>query len=142
MARPDVSPLRLRAQDADDMQIVGATLQDAVLKVGDIRFDAKSRELTALFNRYRWESGRRERVRSALQLGSVTEVKARKIRTAAKDAVLVLLAVGFEPTDAPSGALTFRFAGGGELRVGVECIEGVLADVSTPWPTPRTPRHD
>ena len=47
--------LSLKAEDADDLQIVSATLQDAIVRVKDIHYDAKARIFTAVFNRYRWE---------------------------------------------------------------------------------------
>ena len=59
----------------------------------------------------------------------------------AKDAVLELLAVSFEPGEAPGGVLAFAFAGGGDLKVVVECVDAVLADLSEPWSTPRAPGH-
>lgn len=139
----ETEPLRLLAQDVDDLAVVSAALQDAVAKIGDIVFEARSRRLTVAFNRFRWErDGRaRERVRSGLQLGGVLGVQSRRLRRGAKDAVVELLAVTFEPGEAPGGAVVFTFAGGGDLRVEVECLEAVLADVSTPWPTPRAPTH-
>lgn len=141
MATP--APLRLLAQDAEDLSVISAALQDAVAKIGDIAFEAKARRLTVAFNRYRWERDERthERVRTGLQLAGVLGVQSRKLRRDAKNAVVELLSLGFEPGEAPGGAVIFTFAGGGDLRVEVECIEAVLADVSTPWPTPRTPRH-
>jgi DNA-binding protein YbaB len=135
------APLRLLAQDADDLEIISAAMQDAVAKVGDITYEAKARLLTIAFNRYCWESGGSERVRSALQLGGVLKVQARKIRRGARDAVLEVLAVRFDPGDAPGGLITVSCAGGGDLRASVECIDAVLADVSEPWPTPRAPAH-
>ena len=136
------SSLRLLALDADDLGVISAALQDAVIKVGDIAFEAKSRRLTIALNRYRWEAGGGERVRAALQLGYVLEVQARRIRRAPKDAVLELLALTFEPGESPGGAVALTFAGGGDLRAIVECIDAVLADVSPPWPTPRSPAHE
>ena len=65
------APLRLLAQDADDLAVISAAVQDAVCKVGDIAFEPKARRLTIAFNRYRWEAGGGERVRSGLQLGGV-----------------------------------------------------------------------
>jgi hypothetical protein len=135
-------PLRLLAQDADDLAVISAALQDAVAKVGDIAFEPKARRLTIAFNRFRWEAGARQRVRSALQLGGVMKVQTRKVRRERRDAVVELLALGFEPGDAPGGTLTFSFAGGGDLRAQLECIDAVLADVSQPWPTPRKPAHE
>jgi hypothetical protein len=135
------APLRLLAQDPEDLAIISAAMQDAVAKVGEISYEAKARRLTVAFNRYRWETGESERVRSGLQLGGVLMVQARKIRRGARDAILEVLAVTFEPGEAPGGTITISCAGGGDLRAVVECVDVVLADVSEPWPTPRTPTH-
>jgi hypothetical protein len=139
---PAAPPLQLLAQDQEDLAVLSAALQDAVAKVGDIVFEAKARRLTIAFNRFRWEAGSRQRVRSALQLGGVLKVQARKIRRDRRDAVIELLTIGFEAEDAPGGILTLSFAGGGDLRVAVECVDAVLADISEPWPTPRAPAHE
>ena len=136
------APLQLLAEDQDDLAVISAALQDAVAKVGDISYEAKGRRLTIAFNRFRWEAGVRQRVRSALQVGGVLRVQARKIRRDRRDAVLELLAIGFEPGAAPGGVVTMSFAGGGDLRAEVECVDAVLADVSAPWPTPRAPAHE
>ncbi|HEX6865621.1 MAG TPA: DUF2948 family protein [Caulobacteraceae bacterium] len=132
--------LRLIAQDEEDLEVISAALQDAVARVGDITVEPRA--LTIAFNRYRWEEGRRMRVRAALQLGSVEKVKTRNLRREAQDAVLDLLAMTFERGEVPGGAVVFTFAGGGDLRVEVECIDAVLADLSQPWPTPRKPQHE
>jgi hypothetical protein len=139
-----VPPLRLLAQDADDLAVISAALQDAVAKIGDIRFEPGARRLTLAVNRFRWEAAGKagERVRSGLQLGGVQSVKSRNLRREAKKAVVELLALTFEPGEAPGGAVVFTFAGGGDLRAEVECVEAILADVSIPWPTPRTPAHE
>ena len=139
------SGLRLLAEDADDLQVISAALQDAVVKVGDIAFEPKARRLTVALNRFCWESAgerRGQRRRSALQLGGVMSVKARRIRREPKDAVIELLAVTFIPGEAPGGELLFSFAGDADLRVEVECVDAILADVSEPWLTPRAPRHE
>jgi hypothetical protein len=136
-------PLRLIALDAEDLKTISAALQDAVGRIGDIRYEPVGRRLTLALNRFRWEGGaaRGERVRTALQLGGVLSVKARKLRRDAPDAVLSLLDIAFEASEAPGGVVAFIFAGGGDLRCEVECIEAVLADVSAAWPARRTPEH-
>lgn len=134
-------PLRLLAQDADDLQIISAALQDAVCKVGDIHFDVAGRTLTVSFNRFCWEGSSPSRTRAALQLGFVRGVQARRVRQGQPDAVMELLAIGFEPLEAPGGWVVLSFAGGGDLRCEVECVDAVLADLSAPWPTRHTPRH-
>ena len=141
----DVAPLKLLAQDADDLAVISAALQDAVAKIGDIRWDASARTLTLACNRFRWEvggkRGKGERIRSALQLGDVTGVQARKLRRDAKGAVVELLSIAFEPGEAPGGAVLLTFAGGGDLRVSVDCLDVVMADVSDAWSTPHRPGH-
>lgn len=144
VARAAPASLRLLAHDADDLGLISAALQDAVLKLGDIHYEPAARRLTLALNRFRWEAGRgaRERVRSAVQLGDVTALKARGLRLGAKDAVVDLLAIEFEPSEAPGGALTFRFAGGGDLRAEIECLDLALADVSEPWSARGVPSHE
>jgi hypothetical protein len=140
MSRP--APLKLLAEDAEDLAVISAAMQDAVAKVGDISYEPKARLLTVAFNRYAWEAGGGARVRAALQIAGVLKVAARNIRREAPEAVLELLALSFEPGDPPGGEVTLSFAGGGDLRAVVECVDAVLADVSEPWPTPRKPAHE
>lgn len=140
----DTKPLRLLAQDVDDLGVLSAALQDAVAKIGDIRWDAQGRTLTLACNRFRWEgAGKKgERVRSALQFGDVAGVQARNLRRDAKGAVVSLMSIAFEPAEeAPAGVVTLTFSGGGDMRVSVDCLDVALADVSDPWTTPRTPGH-
>lgn len=138
-------PLRLLAQDAEDLGVLSAALQDAVAKIGDIRWDAQARTLTIACNRFRWEAAKGkqgERVRSALQFGDVSGVQARNLRRDAKGAVVSLMSVTFEPgEEAPAGVVSLIFSGGGDMRVSVDCLDVALADVSEPWSTPRTPGH-
>ena len=147
MPMPDqtaaAAPLRLLAEDAADLQVISAALQDAVAKLGDIRWEPVTRRLTVALNRFRWEGGARtaERVRSGLQLGSVLSVQARKLRRDAPRAVVELLAVEFEPGEAPGGVILLRFAGDADLRCDVECIDAVLTDLSAPWPAKSRPDH-
>lgn len=142
MPREQAPVLRLLALDPDDLNVISAALQDAITRVGDISFEARSRRLTIVFNRYRWETAKGERVRAALQFGAVRAVQARRIRRGAKQAVLEVLAVQFDSSNPPGGTISINFAGGGDLRLDVECVDAVLADLSEPWPTPREPAHE
>ena len=139
-------PLRLLAEDADDLQILAAAMQDAVVRVGDIRFDPHARTLTLAMNRFQWErqaSGAAGfRVRAALQFGGVMKVHSRNIRKGAADAVLALLTLGFAPGDPPGGVISLVFAGGGDLRLEVECVDAALSDIGTPWLARQAPAHD
>ncbi|MFP4518140.1 MAG: DUF2948 family protein [Oceanicaulis sp.] len=140
----EAKPLRLIAQDPGEVTALSAALQDAVGKIGDFLYEPAKARFTLALNRYRWEAGeagRGQRVRAAVQAGSVTAAKARRLKQGADEAVVCLLSVGFEAGDAPGGALVFNFAGGGELRLEVECVDMVLADISEPWRAVRRPAH-
>src|SRR5262249_11254581 len=105
MAHAAPPPLKLLAQDEDDLAVISAAMQDAVAKVGDIVFEPKGRRLTIAFNRYSWEAGGGARVRSGLQLGGVLKVETRKVRRDAPDSVIEILAMTFEPGAPPGGTV-------------------------------------
>ena len=137
-------PLKLIIQDKDDLTAASAALQDAVAQLGDFQYEPKARRFTLALNRYRWEAGARgrgERVRAALQAGGVLAAQGQRLRQNSVDAVVNLLSIAFEETAAPGGVLEFIFSGGGALRLEVECLDLVLADVSEPWRAAARPHH-
>lgn len=146
MTAPDC--LKLAAIDEEDLAVVSAHVQDAVLKVGDMVYLPKERRFALAMNRFAWETAddgsRRghERHRAALIFDRVRAVKTSGIDRARPDAVLELLAVAFDPTDAPAGLVTLFFAGGGAVRIEVEVIEARLADLGAAWAARAKPSHD
>lgn len=133
------APLRLLAEDAVDLQIMSAALQDAIMRPVDIRWEKDARRVTMVLSRFCWECGG-ERVMSAMQFGDVLAVKSRRLPRAPESA-LELLALDFIETDTPSGRVILMFAGGGDLRIDVECLDGVLTDLSDRWPAKMAPQH-
>jgi hypothetical protein len=144
--------LSLKAEDPSDLQIVSAALQDAIVRMSDIRYDAKARMFTVIFNRYRWEDAPKRtksapglRIRSGLSVAGVLNVQALNLKRTPKDAVAQLLTIAFAPSDQPEdpgGDLTLEFAGGGKMRLRVECLDILLADVSDPWRARARPDHE
>lgn len=142
MSRTDL-PLRLVAFDAEDLEPVSAALQDAVALLGDFEFSRRRKAFTIALNRFCWETGQRRdrRVRCGLQIGGVTAAKSQNIRQGARDAVVNLLAIGFEAGEDAAGTVTLTFSGGGELRLDVECLDVVMADLTAPWRAQGRPDH-
>lgn len=134
-----MEPLRLLAEDAVDLQIISAALQDAIMRPVDIRWEKEARRLTIVLSRFCWECGG-TRVMSAMQFGDVEAVKSRRLPRL-PEAALELLALDFEPTEAPGGRVILMFAGGGDLRIDVECLDAVLTDLSDRWPARMAPTH-
>ncbi|MNU80607.1 hypothetical protein D3C71_702430 [compost metagenome] len=134
-----MEPLRLLAEDAVDLQIISAALQDAIMRPVDIRWEKDARRLTIVLSRFCWECGG-TRVMAAMQFGDVEAVKSRRLPRLPESA-LELLALDFEPTEAPGGRVILMFAGGGDLRIDVECLDAVLTDLSDRWPARVAPTH-
>ena len=140
--------LKLIALDREDLDVVSAHVQDAVLKVGDMTWLPAEKRFVIAMNRFDWETaeGKRaksfERRRAALHFDRVRGAKANQVPQTDKDAVLELLAVRFDETDAPAGTVELQFAGGGTLRLDVECLEAQLSDLGAAWQTKSRPQHD
>ncbi len=138
--------LRLTALDAEDLNIVSAHMQDAVLKAGDLSYLRKARKFALVANRFVWEHGAKaehfERRRAGLHFDRVNKVTAQNLRRDDRESVLSLLSIGFEEGKAPSGAIVLNFSGGGTIRLEVECIEAQLSDLGPAWAAARLPRHE
>lgn len=139
-ADADPRPLALIAQSAEDVQIISALLQDAILSGADMSYDPRGRRLSLLVNRFRWEDAQQaqaegrdyERVRAVLQMGDVLHLASDGVDRDA-DTVLELLAITWAPGDDGTGHLSLEFAGDGTIRAQVECINLDLRDVSRPY---------
>ena len=134
-----IEPLRLLAEDAEDLHIISAALQDAILRPVDIVWEPGSRRVTLKLSRFCWECGG-TRVMAAMQFGDVIAVKSRRLPRL-PDSALELLAMEFAPDEAPGGRVILMFAGGGDLRIDVECLDAVLTDLSERWPARLAPSH-
>ncbi|HUG62138.1 MAG TPA: DUF2948 family protein [Methylomirabilota bacterium] len=139
--------LKLAALDAEDLQVIAAYVQDSVLTVGDIDWRPREKRLVLAINRFAWEKADRadkgfERHRALLHFARVEAVRSARIRRDAPDAVLSLLTVRFEASDAPAGRVYLDFSGGGSLCADVECIEASLADLGVAWATGNRPAHE
>ncbi len=137
----------LAAQDAEDLEVISARLQDAVAQLKELAYLPKKRRFAALFNRFKWEDNRRGanvRVRSLLHFDGVLSVQSKGLKHGAPDAVVSLLAIRFTPRggDDPAGTVELVFAGGGAMKLEVECLDAGLSDVGRDWAARGRPDHD
>lgn len=143
---PDADLLKLAALDEEDLAVLSAYVQDAVFKVADMAYLPQERRFVVAMNRFTWEQADKsrsfERRRSALTFDRVRAARTSRIRRDRSEAVLELLAIEFNLSDAPAGAVDLIFAGGGAVRLEVECIEARLADLGVAWTTSAKPSHD
>ncbi len=155
--------LKLIALDTEDLSVVSAHLQDAVLRVGDMAYLPKQKRFAALANRFDWgralaasasfgkspgtsskRSERLERRRTGLRIERVLSAKFSGFELGDRRATLALLALTFEPSgiaQSPDGDVTLTFSGGAAIRLKVECLELEIRDLGAAWSTKRSPVH-
>lgn len=137
--------LRLRAEDKEDLAVISACLQDALVSVADLAYDPAGRSFMLVANRFRWEctpaegeGGEFERVLCALGFEEVESVAYRGFRRTEQERILSLLAIH---QDEARTAIDLAFAGGVTIRLNAAEIRCRLRDFGEPWPTSWQPDH-
>ncbi|WP_457106833.1 DUF2948 family protein [Methylobacterium sp. P5_C11] len=134
--------LRLAALDTEDLTVISAHLQDAILRPEDLTYLAGEQRFLMAARRFDWTPDAPPRRRlSGLHFERVRSVKSRGL-TPGDNTPMSLLALTFEPTDAPSGYIDLVFSGGAALRLEVECIEVRMKDLGPVWESATRPGHD
>ncbi len=146
------SPLRLRATDAEDLLVISASLQDAIVPLPDMTFLEEDRQFVMVVNRFKWEcgglrtaGGRAEaeggrpvylRTNCGVRFCDVEAVRRNGVDPRDRGRMLELLAV--QP--APEGIL-LAFAEHASVHLVCPTVNVVLQDLGEPWPTLRRPSH-
>lgn len=139
--------LHLAAFDAEDLAAISAQMQDAVIRLGDISYQPKRRQLALIANRFAWDSlPNAERRRTGLRINAVISAKRQMPAGLGPDTILSLLAFSFEEDDTDpeglSGTLTLAFSGGHKIALALECIDIQLDDLGPVWGALREPKHE
>jgi hypothetical protein len=147
--------LKLVALDKDDIEIVSAHVQDALVKVADILWQPREHRFVVALNRFDWMNAADargaknpddavpdyRRCRTALRFERVNTCKCRDLDPLDRNAVLNLLAVEFAERDPPAGTVTLTFSGGAAIRLEVECLEAELVDLGEVFSAVLCPDH-
>jgi len=152
--------LRLRAESPDDLDVIGAVLQDALIPVADMAYLPAERSFALVANRFCWESdsgaapsgpaaarrgapsgqGEHHRVNAGVLFGEVQGVQTRGFDREETSRILSLLAIrteaGLDATE-----ITLICAGAASIRLRVAGIDCRLDDIGEPWPTAWRPSH-
>ena len=161
---PDEKPLKLRALDPADMDVIAAVLQDALVPVSDMAYLAEEKRFVLVANRFCWDGDPAgdqrpaapapepadddasfedaegappfKRVNAALCFDKVERVRYRGLKPGGNDEILSLLTITAQP-----GTITLLFAGEAAVRLEVQAIRCHLEDIGQPWPTRWRPQH-
>ena len=140
-----MASLKLIALDGDDLEVISAHLQDALINTGDILWRPAEHRVVVGVNRFDWEAAHKDtpeyrRCAAALRFERVLSCKSQNLEPG-QQTVLNLLAIAFQEAVAPAGIVTLTFSGGGVVRLEVECLEAELADLGEVWTTAGCPDH-
>ena len=141
-----MTDLKLLALDTEDLAVLSAHVQDAVVRTVDMGYARGDRRFALLMNRYDWTDDKPRskgfRKRSGLHFDRVLNVAYAGFDPASPEGVLNLLALTFMPSpDGVSGVVEITFAGGGTVRLTVEVLEARLADLGAAWAAAAKPAH-
>lgn len=138
-------PLRLLAHDEEDLSILAAHLQDALLPLVSMVFEPKNATFTMLANRFCWEhppidheeGPMYHRVHSGICFKNVDKVHHRGFERTGKTRVLNLLTLQAQK----NGAIHLVCSGDSEIRIETKKLHCHLGDLHHPWPTRKKPTH-
>jgi hypothetical protein len=143
-AKPDQSMLKLLVFDEEDLAVVSANLQDAIVRASDMAFLQRGQRFALTAARFDWlaaDEGRCERLQTGMHFERVSNVRTTGFRPGKPEEVLNLLSIIFEPGEAPSGEVVLTFSGGAGVRLVVECLEAQMRDIGPRWPCRGKPGH-
>jgi hypothetical protein len=152
------APLKVIARDAEDLAVVAACLQDALIPLNEMRYLPQERRFIMVANRFRWERaaqgkqapaqegdasfdsdedfGATQRTNAGICIDRVLAVRSRNIDRSRPDDFLSLLSLQLD-----GNRLSLLFAGGGVIQVEIEALALYLSDLGKAWPTQWQPEH-
>jgi hypothetical protein len=145
---PSSKGLRLRAADAEDLAVISACLQDALVSVRDLAYDPAARTFVLVANRFRWESRDTdaredapfERILCGVAFDDIDGVAYRGFHRSEEDRILSLLAIRATPATA-GATIALDFAGDAAIRLTAAAIRCRARDFGEAWPTLWQPGH-
>jgi hypothetical protein len=140
--------LRLRAVDAEDLSVIAACLQDALVPLSEMAYLADERRFMAAFTRFQRERavdpGQPEGLtqsQSVLVLHDILAVRFRGLDSRFGAVRFELLTLISEPAE-DGLRITLLFAGDAAIQLDARTIAATLEDFGDPWPAITLPTHD
>jgi len=138
------SMLKLRAKDAEDMQVISAVFQDSIVPLCDMVYRPDSSSFVLVAQRLRREEKNDipERICCAFTVNGVKAAHTHGIDVNDCDKMLDLLAILLEPSDGQkSQQMILIFAGEAKIRLDVENWSALVEDFGDTWPASCNPCH-
>ena len=143
----EVKNLKLIARTEEDLRVVSAHLQDAIVNVSDIANLKKNKIFLMQMNRFMWEDvekgvfRKNKRIRSIIKIENVLNVHSKNINQSKKDKFLDFLTIETNRMPDNNYEMKIVFAGDSIIKIISEVIEVTLDDQGEAWDTKNMPKH-
>ena len=143
----NVKNLKLIARSVEDLRVISAHLQDAIINVSDTANLEKNKIFLMQLNRFMWEDvekgvfRKNKRIRTVLKFENVLKVHAKNINQSKKDKFLDFLTIETNKMPDNNYEMKIVFAGDSVIKVISEVIEVTLDDQGEAWDTKNKPKH-
>ena len=145
--------MKLRAEDSEDLAVIAACLQDAIIPIGEMCYLPRERRFVLVANRFKWENADAprvygdgphadvedapfERTNCGLAIDGVDGVRRRNLDPRRRGEVLSLLTIL-----AQGDGLMLVFSGDACIHLRAQQWSCRLQDIGDPWPCRVRPRH-
>ena len=137
-------PLKLRAVDIEDLTVLAACLQDAILPLSDIAYMPDERRFALVANRFRWEKPGThkafERINCGICFHNVRAARLKRIDRRDRGLLLDLLTLSAEEIEG-GYAVSLICADDRVIRLELDRIEVTAEDYGLAWPAGSKPDH-
>jgi hypothetical protein len=137
-------PLKLRAADIEDLTVLAACLQDAILPISDIAYLPQERRFTFVANRFRWErrdgENSFERINCGVNFNAVRGAQLKRIDRHDRSLLLDLLTLSAEEIE-DGFAVSLICADDRVIRLELDRLDITAEDYGLSWPATAEPHH-
>ena len=143
-----VKNLKLLATSDEDLRVIAAHLQDAIISVQDTANLKKNRIFLIQLNRFMWEDvekgvfRKNKRIRTILKFENVISVLSRNINTKKDKSFLDFLTIECKLLPDKNYEIKLIFSGDAMIKIKTEVIDVTLDDQGNPWESKTEPRHN
>ena len=144
----EVKNLKLLATSDEDLRVIAAHLQDAIVSVQDIANLKKNRIFLIQLNRFMWEDvekgvfRKNKRIRTVLKFDNVISVLSKNINIKNNKNFLDFLTIESNLLPDKSYEIKLIFSGDSVIKIKAEVIDVTLDDQGSPWESKTQPKHD
>jgi hypothetical protein len=140
--------LKLLATSNEDLNVIAAHLQDAIVSVQDAANLKKNRIFLIQLNRFMWEDvekglfRKNKRIRTILRFDNIISVSSKNVNTNKKKKFLDFLTIESNQLPDKSFEINLIFSGDSVIKIKTEVIDVTLDDQGSPWESKTQPKHD